>query len=111
MTHGVVDAEGVQVTESELLAAALHNSAQPAILQEVPEFYAYRKGNQFVNEYPRRDNTTGKRTIGTPEDPNHLLGTFPTLFPYGKDAFEVERKQEVSYERHVKWALSYYDKR
>jgi hypothetical protein len=111
MSHGVVDAEGVQITDSELLAAAMENSAQYAILEEVPEFYAYRRGNRFVNEYPRWDDSTSKRTIGTPQDPNHLLGTFPTLFPYGRGAFEIERKQDVSYERHVKWALSYHDRR
>jgi hypothetical protein len=52
---------------------------------DVVERYAYRRGSQFVNKYARtRDD--GTQYEGDPENPNHLLGCFPTLFPYGKGA-------------------------
>ena len=65
----------------------------------------------FVNEYARRDTVTGLRNDGGPSDPNHLMGCFPTLFPYGKGGFETERPVEVPYEIHAKWAMLYADKR
>ena len=64
-----------------------------------------------MNEYARVDPLTGQRNDGGPGDPNHLLGTFPTLFPYGQGGFEVERRVHVPYESHVRWALRYEDKR
>lgn len=52
----------------------------------------------------------GTRTAGTPENPNHLLGAFPCLFPYGEGGFEVNRPIPVSYHAHSQWALRYSDK-
>lgn len=48
---------------------------------------------------------------GSLDDPNHLLGTFPYLFPYGAGGFEVKRRKKVSYQEHAKWALRYHDGR
>ena len=75
---GVVDVDGIEVTETELMAHALANCAQ--LLQE--EDYMIQRGSAFVNEYARVDPLTGQRNDGGPGDPNHLLGTFPTLFPH-----------------------------
>jgi len=36
---------------------------------------------------------------------NHLLGCFPTLFPYGLGGFEVARTIDVPYEAHIRWAI------
>ncbi|KAG1836945.1 hypothetical protein DFJ58DRAFT_718979 [Suillus subalutaceus] len=66
------------------------------------ESYLVQHGSGFVNEYARRDTT---------DDPNHLLGAFPCLFPYGLGGFEVSRPRPVSYEAHAKWAMQYGDKR
>ena len=104
---GVVDIDGVEVTDSELMAHALANCSQ--LLQE--EDYMIRRGSAFVNEYARVDPVTGQRNDGGPGDANHLLGTFPTLFPYGQGGFEIDRPVTVPYETHVKWALRYEDKR
>src|SRR5271156_2850789 len=71
--------------------------------------YFVRRGSAFVNEYARVDPVSGQRYDGGPGNPNHLLGTFPTLFPYGLGAFEIERKENVPYEVHVRWALQYVD--
>lgn len=49
--------------------------------------------------------------MGTPDDPNHILGTFPYLFPYGLGGFEVDRPTPVSYKAHSRWALRYSNKR
>jgi len=73
------------------------------------ESYAVRCGSTFVNEYPRRD-TEGSLSIGEPDDPNHLLGTYPYLFPYAMGGFEVSCTQPLSYESHASWALCYADR-
>ena len=42
---------------------------------------------------------------------NHLLGSFPTLFPYSHGGFEVNQPIVVSYKAHACWALQYANKR
>ena len=103
---GVVDIDGVEVTDSELMAHALANCSQ--LVQE--EDYMVRRGSAFVNEYARVDPVSGRRTAGVPADANHLLGTFPTLFPFGLGGFEVDRPVKVSYEAQVRWVLQYEDR-
>lgn len=76
---GVVDIDGVDVTDTELMAHTLANCSQ--LIQE--EDYMIQRGSTFMNEYARVDPLTGQRNDGGPGDANHLLGTFPTLFPYG----------------------------
>jgi len=112
--HGVVDVDGLQISEKQLMGHALMNSITQKggldHLTDVTERYAYRRGSRLVNEYARtRDD--GAPFEGDPESPNHLLGSFPTLFPYGKGGFETGRPIKVSYERHIKWAMTYHDKR
>ena len=80
---GVVDIDGVEVTDTELMAHALANCSHP--IRE--EDYMIRRGSAFVNEYARVDPLTGQRNDGGPGDANHLLGTFPTLFPFGLGGF------------------------
>ena len=72
-------------------ATAFENTARLPLSQELDrdDRYTYRRGGQFVNEYGRRDATTGDLSAGTPADPHHLLGTFLTLFPYGAGGFET----------------------
>ena len=74
------------------------------------EGWAIKRSSDFVNEYPRLSED-GTRSAGTPDNPNHLLGTFPCLFPYGEGGFEVDRPTAISYEAHCRWALRYSDKR
>ena len=69
-----------------------------------------KRSSDYVNEYPRRD-ASGNLGIGSFDNPNHLLGMFPWLFPYGEGGFEVDRPRSVSYEAHVQWCLRYHDKR
>lgn len=108
MSHlGVVDIDGVEVTDSELMAHALSNCSQ--MIHD--EDYMVRRGSAFVNEYARINPETGLRTEGGSSDTNHLLGAFPTLFPFGQGGFEIERQVNVSYEAHVRWALQYDDRR
>nr|GAT44847.1 predicted protein [Mycena chlorophos] len=106
MAHGVVDVGGDNIPETTLFAHAVENS--------IPETYAadygIRKGRAFVSEYARTDENR-ERFDGGPSDPNHLLGAFPILFPYGYGGFEVDRDIKVTYESHVQWALQYADKR
>ena len=104
---GAVDIDGVEVTDTELMAHALTNCSQ--VIQE--EDYMIRRGSAFVNEYARVDLTTGLRNDGGPGDANHLLGTFLTLFSFGLGGFEIEHRVNVPYEGHVRWALQYEDKR
>ena len=104
---GVVDIDGIEVTDTELMAHALANCSQ--LIRD--EDYMIRRGSAFVNEYARVDPLTGQRNDGGPGDANHLLGTFPTLFPFGHGGFEIERRVNVPYETHVRWALQYEDRR
>ena len=104
---GIVDVHGNDITQRELMSAALANTAG----QEYGEEFAVRRGSNFINEYPRVDESTGKRSDGGTTDTNHLLGCFPTLFPYGRGGFEVERPISISYESQARWALQYADKR
>lgn len=103
---GVVDVDGVAISDQELMAHALANTAY----QTPPEDYVIRRGSAFVNEYART-NEDGQRNDGGPSNPNHLLGSFPTLFPYGQGGFEVQRTIDIPYEIHVRWALAYADRR
>ena len=82
---GVIDIDGVEVTDTELMSHALANCSQ--LVQD--EDYMVRRGSTFVNEYARVDPSTGERTSGGPGDANHLLGTFPTLFPFGLGGFDI----------------------
>ena len=104
---GVVDVDGAEVTDTELMAYAFANCSE--VIRE--EDYMIRRGSAFVNEYARVDPLTGQRNDGRPSDANHLLGTFPTLFPYGLGGFEIERCVNLPYEAHVRWALRYEDQR
>jgi hypothetical protein len=103
---GVVDVAGVDIPHSDILAHTLSNTANTPN----PDFTVQRS-SAFVNEYPRVNPVTGERTDGGPSDPNHLLGAFPVLYPFGKGGFEVGRDPVVSYEKHVRWALRYADRR
>jgi len=111
--HGVVDVEGVGILDKELMAHALINSIttnNKTDEGDATERYAYRRGGRFVNEYARTL-PSGNPYQGDPDNPNHLLGCFPTLFPYGTGGFETNRAIKVTYEKHVKWALNYHDRR
>jgi len=72
--------------------------------------YNIRRGNEFVNEYPRLDHL-GLPTDGGYENPDHLLGSFPELMPYGKGVATAYRPTKVSYEAHAAWAMEYEDGR
>ncbi|KAG1778009.1 hypothetical protein EV702DRAFT_1196809 [Suillus placidus] len=78
--HGVLDSAVAGVDDNQVFAHALANTA---------ERYMVRRGNTFVNEYPRQDEDQSL-SIGDAENPNHLLGAFPCLFPYAAGGFEVQ---------------------
>ena len=103
---GVVDVAANGVTDNELLAHALANVSRA----DKTDSWAVKRSTDFVNEYPRID-VDGMRFVGSTENPNHLLGSFPCLFPYGLGGFEVARECNVSYEKHARWALRYADRR
>jgi hypothetical protein len=92
--------------DARTLAHALANLSQ----HDRAEGWAVKRSSDFVNEYPRR-NTEGALSDGTSENPNHLLGTFPCLFPYGQGGFEVDRPIPVRYDAHGRWSIRYSDRR
>lgn len=104
----MVDVEAANISDSELLAQALKNTAQDIARNENAQV---KHGSQPVNEYARVNPETCQRWEGAEDDPNHLLAAFPVLFPYGYGGFEVDRKTNVSYPEHVRWALQYSDNR
>lgn len=110
-SYGVVDAEGTSISNRELMAHALHNATSSDADCRHNETYAVKRGSAFVSEYPRVNPTSGETWQGTPEDPNHLLGAFPTLFPYGEGGLEVARERKITYEEHARWCMEYCDRR
>lgn len=107
-SHGMVDTDTAGLSDSQLMAAAFNNTAtQLAQCEEL----LVKHGSTLVNEYPRVQKDMNLRYVGPIESPNHLLGAFPVLFPYGRGGFEVHREIKVSYEKHVRWALLYADRR
>jgi hypothetical protein len=103
--HGVIDAEASSLSNQDVLANAFANMSRSS-----EESYIVQHGSAFVNEYARQV-ASGVHYAGTTEDPNHLLGAFPCLFPYGLGGFEVFRPRALSYEAQAKWAMQYGDKR
>ena len=94
------------VAERDILANALANMS----LSDLKSAYGVKRGGSFINEYPRLDKD-GQRTDGGPHDPNHLMGSFPTLLPYAQGGIETNRPIPVSYADHVRRDLQYWDKR
>lgn len=100
---------GHDVPDDILMAHALLNTGSQ--LNTNTDAYKVSYGSKFVNEYARIDKNTGRRFDGGVDDPNHLLATFPVLFPYGLGGFEVDRPVKLTYEEHARWALQYSDRR
>ena len=94
------------MSERDALSSALANVSEA----EQSKSFAVKRGNEFVNEYART-NSEGERTDGGPDNTNHLLGAFPTLYCYGKGGIEVKRPMAVNYGDHVRRDLQYWDKR
>ncbi|KAF8438103.1 hypothetical protein L210DRAFT_984820 [Boletus edulis BED1] len=103
--NGIIDPGMSEVKDDELLGYAMQNATKG-----VDEKYFVRRGQNFVNEYPRQTNVGGL-VQGDEDNPNHLLGAFPCLFPYGCGGFEVDRPKKLSYAEHVRWMLRYADRR
>lgn len=105
----MVDVDGIEITDSELMAHALSNAIEEE--HHIPgDEFTIRRGSAFVNEYARIDPKTKQRNDGGPSNPNHLLGCFPTLFPYGQGGIETV-EDGLPYETHIHWAMEYADKR
>lgn len=102
---GVVDVAATDVQDNDVLAHALKNVARG----DKNEGWAVKRSTNFMNEYPHHDSNS-KLTDRYGVNPNHLLGSFPWLFPYSKGGFEVEWNQKVSYDAHAHWAIRYEDK-
>ncbi|KAK2464457.1 hypothetical protein APHAL10511_003605 [Amanita phalloides] len=90
------------------MAHALSNTATEDN-ENNPSFFI-RQGSAFINEYARQDPITKQQSDSGPSNANHLLGSFPTLFPYGVGGFEVGWPLDVPYEVHARWVLHYGDK-
>lgn len=104
---GVIDVNGSRISETDMLAHALANSSDSELITG----FAAKRGSEFINEYGRWDNMTEEFTDGGTSNPNHLYGSFPTLFPYGEGSFEVVQPRKIPYETHARWALEYQDRR
>src|SRR6266508_2460155 len=76
---GVVNVDGNDISSTEIMAHMLTNST----IEQNTGDYSIRRGSAFLNEYARTDAVTGLRNDCRPSNPNHLLGSFPILFPYG----------------------------
>ena len=102
---GVIDVAATNVQDNDVLVHALLHIS----VVDKREGCAVKCGADFINEYPCVDDF-GNLTNGCGPNPNHLLGSFPCLFPYGKGGLETMRPSCASYETHVHWALCYDDK-
>jgi hypothetical protein len=95
----------MDVPDNELLASALCNVSQ----SDREDGWAVKQSSDFVSEYPCLDED-GNHLAGLTANPNHLLGSFPCLFPCSQGGFEVDRPLPVSYDQHAHWALCYEDR-
>src|SRR5882672_6071590 len=102
---GVIDVGATHVSNSEVLSNAMANT-----VSNIDNEYAVRRGSTFVNEYARTDEA-GQRTDGGAENPNHLMGAYPMLWPYGIGGIETRRRVDVPYNVHARWSLQYADRR
>ncbi|KAF7301576.1 ATP-dependent DNA helicase [Mycena indigotica] len=91
-THGVLDIGGDNIPDDTLFSHAVENA-------------------KHLSTNTLASTKNHERFDGGATNPNHLLGAFPMLFPYGYGGFEVDRERKVTYEEHVKWALQYHDLR
>ncbi|KAG2107121.1 hypothetical protein BD769DRAFT_1393042 [Suillus cothurnatus] len=103
--HGIIDAEANDLQSSELIAHTMANTATNTQVD-----FAVKRGSTHVNKYGRRDQDRNL-IVGMSEDANHLLGTFPCLFPYSMGGFEVAQPVQLSYAEHAKWSLRFADRR
>ena len=94
---GVVDAGATHVGETEIMAHALANAS--AI--EMQDAQLIKRSSEFVNEYGRV-NDNDEFTTGGTENPNHMMGTFVILWPYGMGGIETKRPTKVPYDVHVR---------
>ncbi|SJL05062.1 uncharacterized protein ARMOST_08434 [Armillaria ostoyae] len=97
-SHGVVDANGNEIIDEDLRDHALINGTlPPEPPSSAEDRFKVKRGSRFVSEYGRKSDD-GLRTDGGPSNPNHLLGAFPVLFPFGIGGFETSRHVNVPYE-------------
>jgi hypothetical protein len=96
----VVDAGATYVGEHEILAHALVNASS----SELNQAQLIRRSSTFVNEYGRRDDNDDLFD-GGPDNPNHMMGTFVMLWPYGVGGIETQRSVDVPYDVHVRALL------
>ncbi|KAG2107118.1 hypothetical protein BD769DRAFT_1675703 [Suillus cothurnatus] len=87
--HGVIDAEGSELSNQDILANTLANTSRTH-----DKNYAVQHGGKFINEYARVNTRA-----------------FPCLFPYGLGGFEVQRPRTISYEAQARWSMRYADRR
>src|SRR5882762_9797357 len=97
---GVVDTGSTYVGEHEILAHALANASS----SEMEDGQLIRRSSEFVNEYGHRDQDDNL-TDGGPDNPNHTMGTFVMLWPYGVGGIETRRPIDVPYHVHVRALL------
>lgn len=102
---GVVDVAANDVPQNEVLAHALTNVAQ----DDKVEGWAVKHSSDFVNEYPCKTSDSILME-GSYKSLNHLLESFPYLFPYGMGGYEVQQAVKVTYKTHAWWSLRYEDK-
>jgi len=93
---GMVDAGATYVGEHEILVHALANASS----SEMEDSQLIRWSSEFVNKYGCRDQHDNLTDSG-PDNPNHMMGTFVMLWPYGVGGIEAHQPINVSYDVHV----------
>src|SRR5882762_4683179 len=93
---GVIDVGATDIGNNEMLANALSNTSSACL----DKGYAVKRGSEFVNEYGRTDDSS-QRTDGGLDNPNHMMGSFVTLWPYAMGGIETRRPIDVPYNVHV----------
>lgn len=73
--------------------------------------YAVRHSRHPVSDFgrPKAGATAHEREALRLANP--MMSAFPILFPYGQGAIEGERRVQVSFMQHVRWAIQYFDRR
>ncbi|KAF7349988.1 ATP-dependent DNA helicase [Mycena venus] len=102
---GTVDTDLSKLSTNEMMIWGLQNMWK----ENKEGAYAVCHGRRPVNDFgkPRASDPEP----ADPDRPNFLNRHFRVSFPYGKGGLEADRRVELSFGDHIKWALQYHDLR
>jgi hypothetical protein len=101
--NGSCDVNMNDLSANDLMAWGLANISN----EEEEGSYLVRHGSKAVRDIGLRRSDASQCS----DEENFWEKAFPCLFPYGRGGMESNRRAEVSFQEHIRWALRYHDRR